>query len=266
MLSPLYGQLSPLRVPTNLLPVPKTISGLALWLDATTGLYDATTGGSAVSSNGAAVARWEDQSGNSRHFTQATANNQPTLVASGLNGKITLGFDGTNDVLLLSANSLLRNISAYTAFFVRKNKSSVSTLEVNFANAAGASTKFDFNTQSTNRPGLRARRLSADTITSLQASNSQTTAGTFELWGTLIDHSVTTAVLFKNGTQVATNPAFLTAGNSQDTARNSSIGAFVTGTQPSDIEVAEILIYQAALSGSERAKIESFLNEKWALY
>ena len=249
------GQFSPANIPS-----------LALWLDATTGLYDATTGGNAVSSNGAAVARWEDLSGNSRHFTQATANNQPTLVASGLNGKNTLGFDGTNDLLTLSSNSLLRNIPAYTCFFVRKNKSSVSTLETNFVNAVGATTIFDFNTQATNRPGIRVRRQSANTLTSLQGSNSQTTAGTFELWGTLIDHSVTSATLFKNGTQLATNTAFLTTGNSQDSARNSSIGAFVAGTQPADIEVAEILIYETALSASDRATIETYLNEKWAIY
>lgn len=266
MLSPLYGQLSPLRVPTNLVQGPKTVSGLALWLDSTTGLYDATSGGNAVSSNGAAVARWEDQSGNLRHFTQATANNQPTLVASGLNGKATLGFDGTNDLLTLSSNSLLRNIPAYTCFFVRKTKTSVSALEIIFTILAGAPTIFDFNTQATNRPGLRARRDSANTLTSLQGSNSQTTAGTFELWGTLIDHSVTTATLFKNGTQLATNTAFLTSGNSQDSARTSSIGAFTTGTHPADLEIAEILIYEAALSTSARATIETYLNQKWAIY
>ena len=74
MLSPLYGQLSPLRIPTLALEVPQTIAGLQLWLDATTGLYDAASGGGAVTTDSAAVARWEDRSGNARHFTQSIAN------------------------------------------------------------------------------------------------------------------------------------------------------------------------------------------------
>jgi len=266
MLSPLYGQLSPLRVPTGVLPVPMTVSGLALWLDATTGLYDSTTGGNLVTTNGAAVARWEDQSDNGRNFTQSTSNNQPILVSAGLNGNTTISFDGTNDLLALSSNSLLQNISGYTGFFVRKTKTSVSVLEFIFANAAGASTRFDFNTQSSNRPGIRVRRLGADTLTNIQGSNSQTTAGTFELFTTLIDHSVTTGTLFKNGTQLATNTSLLASGNSSNDSRTSSIGAFTTGTQPADIEVAEILIYHSALDSTDRAKIETYLNEKWAIY
>ena len=45
-------------------------AGLQLWLDASdaTTLYGATTGGSLVASDGG-VARWEDKSGNSRHYT-----------------------------------------------------------------------------------------------------------------------------------------------------------------------------------------------------
>jgi hypothetical protein len=78
---------------------PTTLANLALWLDATSGLFDATTGGAAVTANGAQVARWEDRSGNARHFSQATVNSRPTLATAGLNSKATLYFDGTDDFL-----------------------------------------------------------------------------------------------------------------------------------------------------------------------
>ena len=78
---------------------PTDIANIALWLDATSGLYDATTGGAAVTANGAQVARWEDRSGNARHFSQATVNSRPTLATAGLNSKATIFFDGTDDFL-----------------------------------------------------------------------------------------------------------------------------------------------------------------------
>ena len=79
--------------------IPSDVAGLKLWLDATKGLFDATSGGSAVTADGSAVARWEDQSGNGNHLTQATSNNRPVLKTSIQNGKNVIRFDGSNDRL-----------------------------------------------------------------------------------------------------------------------------------------------------------------------
>jgi len=52
------------------------------------------------------VTTWYDQSGNGRNATQSTASNQPQIVSSGSvilqNGKASLQFDGTNDLLTTS--------------------------------------------------------------------------------------------------------------------------------------------------------------------
>jgi hypothetical protein len=64
---------------------PRSISGLALWLDAT----DATT---TLLDTG--VTTWKDKSGNGRDFTQTTGNDQPTV--STLNGRRALAFNGTS--------------------------------------------------------------------------------------------------------------------------------------------------------------------------
>jgi hypothetical protein len=263
MISPLYGQLSPLRVPTLTLEAPKTVAGLQLWLDATTGLYDATSGGSVVTTDSTAVARWEDRSDNAWHFTQATENNRPFLKTSQLNGKNVVRFDGMNDSLLLGATTLLRNVSGYTFFAVRKNRSSVSALKILFVNA---STRFEFNTQSTNNVTLRVRRLATDTLTTLAGGNSSTTANTFQLFCGKVDHANTTATLYRNGTQLATNTAFLTSGNTNDVSNGSGLGANAAGAnQWSDADIAEVLIYHEALSDTDRGKIESYLTTKWGL-
>ena len=77
---------------------PANLTGLALWLDAN----DAST----ITLNGSTVSQWRDKSGNGRHASQATAANQPTYSATGLNGKSTLTFDGLNDTLKTTIPSL----------------------------------------------------------------------------------------------------------------------------------------------------------------
>lgn len=73
-------------------------SSLALWLDAA----DAST----ITLNGSTVSQWNDKSGNGRHATQAVAANQPTYIASGLNGKPLLDWDGSNDSMTISGGAV----------------------------------------------------------------------------------------------------------------------------------------------------------------
>lgn len=61
---------------------PTDLSGLAIWYQGETGIYDSTVGGSAVTADAATIARWEDQSGNGRHATQATAESRPQYDAT----------------------------------------------------------------------------------------------------------------------------------------------------------------------------------------
>jgi hypothetical protein len=96
---------------------PSSLSGLQLWLDATKGLFDATSGGNPVTTDGSSVARWEDQSGSGYHVTQATSANRPVLKTGIRNSKNAIRFDGSNDALV-SANIVASNLSAMTCFVV----------------------------------------------------------------------------------------------------------------------------------------------------
>jgi hypothetical protein len=98
---------------------PSDISGLQLWLDATTGLFDATSGGSAVTTNASSVARWEDQSGNGRHATQATSGYRATLRTSVQNSRNIIRFDGTDDFYTGLSAALLNSTSTNKfSFFI----------------------------------------------------------------------------------------------------------------------------------------------------
>lgn len=94
---------------------PASITGLALWLDAS----DATT----ITETSGQVSTWQDKSGNDYHATQQTANNRPTLYDGNsnpalLNGRQALFFDGTNDTL---RTPTFARSQPLTAFFACKN-------------------------------------------------------------------------------------------------------------------------------------------------
>ena len=74
---------------------PKSISGLAQWLDAS----DAST----LTLASGAVSAWSDKSGNGRNASQATAASRPTTTT--VNGKTALSFDGTDDGLDFTGTS-----------------------------------------------------------------------------------------------------------------------------------------------------------------
>ncbi|MFM6669133.1 MAG: hypothetical protein ACKPJO_03205 [Dolichospermum sp.] len=106
-----------------------------LWLDAA----DSST----IILNGSTVSQWRDKSGNGRHATQATAANQPAYQATGLNGRPTIGFDGTNDALLSSFSLALPatvivvfRINAYKSFGVIYGNATTNTLGLHSSNAA----------------------------------------------------------------------------------------------------------------------------------
>lgn len=77
------------------LPITLPRTNLYCWLDAT-GLVDNTTNAYGICSGGT-CSQWSDLSGNSRHFTQGTGANQPTL-GTGLSSLPALTFDGGDNL------------------------------------------------------------------------------------------------------------------------------------------------------------------------
>jgi hypothetical protein len=80
---------------------PRSIPGLALWLDASDAgtLFQDDAGTTPAVANDAVVGRWADKSGNARHATQGTTADKPLLKLAQQNGKSALQFDSTSDYL-----------------------------------------------------------------------------------------------------------------------------------------------------------------------
>ena len=77
---------------------PASISGLALWLDAS----DATT----ITHVGGSASQWRDKSGLANHASQATGTKQPITGTRTLNGLNVVDFDGSDDFMTLGVANL----------------------------------------------------------------------------------------------------------------------------------------------------------------
>jgi len=95
-------------------------ANLVLWLkdDATTKYTTADCSTTAVSSDGDAIACWADQSGGGHDVTQDESGKYPLHKTSIINGKDTVRFDGVNDHLQRVATPPLDGAAGATAFVV----------------------------------------------------------------------------------------------------------------------------------------------------
>lgn len=248
---------------------PSQLTGLSLWLDAAYGasLFDATSGGSLVTADSSAVARWEDRSGNGRHFTQSTANNRP-LLRTGTNGKNSLPileFDGSNDSLFGDTTQYTKSTAAFTVFIVFNVSSTAGQYPVIFATR-------------TNIPSNNWRIINSNVAgysdMSFGSSNTFTpykTSGVTR--GTWYSYSVT-----YNGSGAATssNYAATTNGSSStlsasgvfgtDSGTNAAIGCESSSANFMKGNIAELCVYSQALSAADLAKLQTYAKSKWGIY
>jgi len=87
---------------------PRSISGLALWLDASASgsLFQDTSAATVATANPNPIGYWKDLSGNGRHPTQGTANNRVIISPAARNSRTALRCDGVDDFLLFPDTSI----------------------------------------------------------------------------------------------------------------------------------------------------------------
>ena len=191
---------------------------LALWLDAD----DAST----ITLNGTNVSQWDDKSGNNRHATQGTAADQPTYSATGLNGKPSLLFDGTNDVML--------GVSAQTGFFI--------TVLAPGLTSYGAPIGF------TTKHGLIRDGLTDSLYFSPQSLFLSSSA---RRNGVLSIQMGTATAIFSQGGTAFSVPI--------------QLGDDTTGGSFTDCNIAEVAVLSSNPSDANRQKLEGYLAWKWGL-
>jgi hypothetical protein len=251
---------------------PTQITGLQLWLDASDAstLFNATTGGSLVAADGT-VARWEDKSGNARHATQGTAGSRPARKMAIQAGRDVLRFDGSDDWLTSADVVDLSSGTAMTCFCVVKRAATGSghTIIAKYErtpNQASAEDGWLFRFLPSN--ALNAA-FGQDGSYSQQTTTSSATASAFSsLSFKATAGSLTTlTAIYQNGVALAS-----TSSGSVQALDNTTYPITIgvqryTGASYDlfDGDIAEIIIYNSALSDTNRAVVESYLMSKWGI-
>lgn len=251
---------------------PADISGLQLWLDATTGLFDATSGGSPVTADGSAVARWEDQSENTRHATQSVLSNRAILKTSIQNLRNSVRFDGTNDFYTgLSQALLVANSTNKFSIFI----ASIPDLTGRQGSYGGGGILRKMPVSESSSSYYIGYRSSGALAFSCIGNPNSISSNTI-----VSDDTPVLGFIEYDGTAGATKAnqtkLFINEVESAKTSDNGAAGWGVgdgelgRGYTSSDYhfkgDLLEIIVYHKILTVSDRQKVEIYLNTKWAIY
>lgn len=218
---------------------------LVRWWKANVGAYSDT--GTTLAVDSATVNQWNDQSGNASNIIQSTSGNRPTFKTSILNGLPVLRFDGAGDKLSASISAM----SAQTAFIVLRKRSATAGNE-GALEWANVSTIF-----------ANAAYGAAWQWYSANSGNVFSFGGDVQNWTTICVKFASTSSLtmYRNGSIVG---SAVDPDDAYASATSLRIGEYESGTP--DVDVAEILLCDSALSDGNRGSVDTYLQSKYAHY
>ena len=226
---------------------PDTLQGLSLWLKADAG----------IDTIGNFVNQWNDQSSNAYNASQSTASQRPQLIyhIPLLNNYPALKFDGSKSLSGPVITGL--NNSSITLFFVISGDS--------YPN----NELLGIFTVGTNRNFSIDRWIQNNTLLWLNNNDISFSAGNFPQSG-FPDRILTCTKNFGNASTIYINGSL----------QGSSSNPIITGTFTNDViyigtengsygngwkgNIAEILIYNSALSTPDKQSVENYLHNKYA--
>jgi hypothetical protein len=244
---------------------PLSLSGLQLWLDGSDSatLFDATTGGSLVAVDGG-VARWEDKSGYSRHFTQGTSANRPIRKAADINGLDCLRFDGVNDVLTRSQEAWAHAVPLNFFIVFRAVAFSAAYNALWDFYGTSSSAYFSGNTGMIKSNGKSSVYIVA--TGGRQPNYDNTGSVTYAINTThLFFASIDNNAISSRGDKISDGLytdvwTYETDNFASDPLK---LGASPLFNRYTDIKICEFIVYNAELSPTERDAVEDYLTRKW---
>ncbi len=241
------------QVLTKSSPV-NNISNLVAWFE--TSLDSSFVGNE--KSDGTAISTWYDNNpdaASKNNATQSTSTNKPTFTANVFNSGIPgLKFDGSNDTLPFDGSSLIN--SSYSIFIVEQK-----TTDKAFNCIIGGSA-------SVTNTNLHLCYATDDRIRFGHYSNN------LDYQNSVLSYSSPKTRMHSFIFNIAVGKKYWLNGGSSETASNtqtaaitsfasSNIGSFATN--PYEGNIAEIIIFNRALTTEERRSVESYLGKKYNL-
>jgi len=233
-------------------PVIPPLPVLTTWFKA-----DAITG----LANGASVSLWPDASGKGDHATQATAGQMPKYVTGAINGLPVVRFNSTNQTYLAFPRTVSGDFTIICVFRSTQglNAGTLYYQGAGLVNGEVASTVNDFGTCLFANGSICAGTGNPDVAVNSGTGFNNGTPHIFTFTRTRATGRI---ALYVDGTLAGTNSgstAFLTAPSSLVLGAQQTMQYYLNG------DIAEVKIYNAALSGPDRLTDEGSLKCKYNL-
>ena len=221
---------------------PNQVKGLSLWLRADKG----------VVLSGSAVTQWQDQSGNGNHASPGVV--APTLVSNGLNRLPVINFTGTASEGFIIPDHASYKSSTIHLFIVCRSTAIMRTI-IGYPQASGAHIadwfRWSFYHAVTNEIDLR---IDVEQVVTAPNAN----------WA---NHSIYS---YSNGSGrvVHVNGQYFNYSLGRSityTGADLRIGMNGAGAENMVGDIAEIVLYNRALSERQRIGVELYLSEKYAI-
>lgn len=230
------------------IPLP-ALANLRLWLRADKGVTDVA----------GAVSAWSDQSGNFNNAGQASAASRPALVSEAINGNPALSFDGVDDSLMIPSSATLAIVGDISTFFVVKFDDFGTFRAVWAKTQANLPASTDFYTL----PGSGLPRVFRGHGSGVAGFSDGINAPVPRAFGIIgFDQSGTTLHHYFNGQPNGEGTITAVLG---DTGAPVFIGTRGDQVTRMKGQIAEIIIYNAALSEADRTTVFSYLGRRYGI-
>jgi hypothetical protein len=235
---------------------PRSLANLTLWLEADQTFLGSSHTGVGGTSLNSPVKYWGDKSGNAYHASRDAADSACPTLASGPNGRLALNFDGGD---MIGRDGWLNLNGEQSVFAVMRNSGTSGRVFTQQNTFGGA---FDDAIGAGNH---------IPCIVNGSASISTYTSGAFRVTQTLSANTWGVFCSVLNGASLLSslnNGTALTAalgGSISLTLSKYSIGGTFAATAFFNGRVAEILVYQRALSDAERTTVSRYLGAKYGI-
>jgi len=242
---------------------PRSISGLALWLDASDSstLFQNSDGTVPATASSDPVGYWGDKSGNARHATQSTAGSRPTVSTAAINSRSALLLDGSND--LLNLGNLASAFPSAATLFVACAPQVGGGATTSWSTFSTGGNSWDqYPTSVTYSSVFRAARVNG--VPTILPYNGAAYQGSSIIiryrssssgWGQFVNGGV----------------SHIAAANYSGAVNNSAIGYTIGADTSGGItngpfkgRICEVLAYNESLSDSQCQRIERWLSKKWS--
>lgn len=218
---------------------PQSITGLNVWFRADAGLTTDSSGG---------ISSWINQANTATSATQTTAAKRPILSGASANGKPAVRFDGVDDTLATNITSSAA--AEQTIIVVAKGQNYQSM--VRFQNAATPYIVYPWGNKNyiissdNNGAGIASGLVDNEWNIGVARYKSGTASG---------------MQTFRNGKLIAQR----TSAAATLPSAPLTIGAYLGSSEFAKADIAEILVYNRALTESERQGVEQYLSQKYSV-